>query len=401
MHLPSHAGTVIVIGGALKADSEAVWQRIVDEAGGAGAAIAVFPTAAYEPERIAAQIVASLNRCGARAEAVPLAPHLPGVDLQATLNDPALIARVAASQGVFFSGGAQEYLVDTLLPDGRATAMLEAICGVAARGGVIAGTSAGAAVMSRLMFRDAMDNLAVLRGQWRPGQEYDRGFGFVSPDLLVDQHFLKRGRIGRLLPAMQALGYRFGLGVDENAAVVIQGAALEVIGGSGAVLVDLQGATRDEALPAFNLKGARLSYLDHGDRHDLLSGETTPSAHKLGEPRIEPGAAGFAPTRHSERYFLDILGDGCILAALVQLLEGPSAEVHGLAYRAPPVAGDPQGQIGFEFRLRREAGLMGWRSTARGCEDHTIVGARLDVVPVQVAHPLYVPLVAQSPGSAD
>ncbi|MGM9480881.1 cyanophycinase [Roseateles sp. NT4] len=393
-HAP--AGTVIVIGGALKADSDAVWQRIVDEAGGLGAPIAVFPTAAYEPERIAAQIVAALNRCGAQAEAIPLAPHLEGVDLHATLNDPALIARVAASRAVFFSGGAQEYLVDTLQPDGRSTAMLDAIRAVFAAGGVIAGTSAGAAVMSRLMFRDAMDNLAVLRGQWRAGQEYDRGFGFVAPDLLIDQHFLKRGRVGRMLPALQALGYRLGLGVDENAAVVIKGSELEVIGGSGAVLVDLEEATHDVTLPAFNLRGARLSYLDHGDRHDLASGVTTPAAHKLSEPRIDPAAPGFEPGLESDRYFLDILGDGCLLEALTQLLDGPSPQVRGLAYRANPRPGDLMPDIGFEFRLRRGPGLVGWCSAVRGGEDYTVLGARLDVVPVRVANPLFTPLVAET-----
>ena len=388
------AGTVIVIGGALKADSDAVWQRLVDEAGGAGAAIAVFPTAAYEPERIAAQIVAALNRCGACAEVIPVAPNLAGVDLQAALHDPALIARVAASRAVFFSGGAQEFIVDTLQPAGRPTAMLGAIRAVFEAGGVIAGTSAGAAVMSRLMFRDAMDNLAVLKGQWRAGQEYDQGLAFVGPDLLVDQHFLKRGRIGRMLPAMQALGYRLGLGVDENAAVVIKGAALEVIGGSGAILVDLGEATADAALPAFNVRGARLSYLDSGDRHDLDSGVTTPSARKQREPRIDPAASGFEPGLQSDRYFLDVLGDGCILGAMVQLLDGPSPEVRGLAYRANPRPDDPAPDLGFEFRLSRAPGLMGWCCAPLGGEDYTVLGVRLEVVPVRVANPLFTPLAA-------
>lgn len=394
---PSHAGTVIVIGGALKADSDAVWQRIVDEAGGAGAPIVVFPTAAYEPGRIATHIVATLNRCGARAEVIPVAPHLEGVNLDAALNDPVLIARVAEARAVFFSGGAQEYLVDTLQPGGHPTAMLEAIRAVFAAGGVIAGTSAGAAVMSRLMFRDAMDNLAVLKGQWRAGQEYDRGFGFVDPDLLVDQHFLKRGRIGRMLPALQALGYRRGLGVDENAAVVIKGSELEVIGGSGAVLVDLGEATFDAALPAFNLRDARVSYLDHGDRHDLTSGKTTPAAHKLREPRIDPAAPGFEPGLQSDRYFLDILGEGCILGAMTQLLDGPAAEVRGLAYRANPGPDDPAPDVGFEFRLHRGPGLTGWCSAGLGSEDYTVLDARLDVIPVRVANPLFTPLTAGPP----
>lgn len=395
MPSPSQPGAVIVIGGALQADSQAVWQRIVDEAGGPGSRIAVFPTAAYEPTRIAAQIVASLNRCGAQAEVVPIAPHLAGVDLQATLHDPSLIARVATSRGVFFSGGAQEYLVDTLQPGGQDTPMLAAIRRVAQAGGVIAGTSAGAAVMSRVMFRDAMDSLAVLRGQWRQGQEYDRGFGFVSPDLLVDQHFLKRGRIGRMLPAMQALGYPFGLGVDENAAVVIRGTALEVIGGSGAVLLDLREATQDPALPVFNLRGARLCYLDHGDCHDLATGQTVPAAHKRREPALVPVASPGSGASEGSRYFLDILGEGCFLAAMVQLLEGAASEVQGLAYRAKPAPGEPMSDIGFEFRLHRGPGLQGWRSAARGCEEHTIVGVRLDVVPVRVADPLFQPLRAE------
>jgi cyanophycinase len=388
------AGTVIVIGGALKADSDAVWQRVVDEAGGSGARIAVFPTAAYEPERIAAQIVTALNRCGAAAEVIPIAPHLDGVDLQARLHDPALIARVAASRAVFFSGGAQEYIVDTLLPDGRPTAMLDAIRGVFEAGGVIAGTSAGAAVMSRVMFRDAMDNLAVLKGLWRAGREYDRGLGFVRDGLLVDQHFLRRGRIGRMLPALQALGFRLGLGVDENAAVVIKGAQLEVIGGSGAMLVDVGEATHDGTLPAFNLRGARLCFLDSGDRHDLDSGVTTPAPHKLAGPRIDPAAPGFKPHDEAGRYFMDILADGCMLGAMTQLLEGPDAEVFGLAYRGHPLPREPMPDLGFEFRLHRGTGFVGWRDAAPGGQGCTVLGARLDVIPVRVAMPLYTPVEA-------
>lgn len=390
---PVRAGTVIAIGGALKADSDAVWQRIVDEAGGAGSQVAVFATAAAEPERSAAQIVAALARCGARAEFIPVAPHLDGVDLQAALNDRSLIAHVAACQAVFFSGGAQELIVDTLQPGGRPTAMLDAIRAVFEAGGVVAGTSAGAAVLSRMMFRDAMDNLAVLKGQWRAGQEYDRGLSFADPALLIDQHFLKRGRIGRMLPALQALGCRLGLGVDENAAVVIRGARLEVIGGSGVMLVDLGDATRDAALPAFNLRGVRLSYLDHGDCHDLATGQTTPAPHKLRAPRPAPSAPG-VPPGPQDRYFLDILGERGILAALTQLLEGAAAQVCGLAYRANPRPGDPAPDLGFEFRLRRTPDLAGWCSPAQGGEACTVLGALLDVVPVRVASPLFTPLAA-------
>jgi cyanophycinase len=384
-------GAVVVIGGALRADGGVVWQRIVDEAGGPGAPLAVLPTASLEPARAGAQLAELLNRHGARAEVVPVAPHLDGVCLQEAVNDPALVARVAACRGVVFSGGAQQHIVDSLQPRGEATPMLGAIRAVAAAGGVIAGTSAGAAVLSRLMFRDAMDSLAVLKGQWRAGREYDRGLGFLDPALLVDQHFLKRGRLGRLLPALQALGCRFGLGVDENAAVVVRGGLLEVIGGSGAVLVDGAGATRDAHAPAFNLRDARLWLLEPGDRHDLASGETWPAASRLEHGRVAPAASAASP---APRYFMDILGDGCLRSALDDLLDGAADEVRGLACRLPPESADPDDpddpapDLGFEFRLRRGPRFAGWRDEG-GC---TVVDVRVDVVPVRVANPLFTPL---------
>ena len=390
----AHAGTAIVIGGALKTDNDTVWQRIVEESGGAGARIAVFATAAANPERSADLIVAALNRHGAKAEAIPVAPRLKDIDLQARLNDPQLIAKVAASKGVFFSGGSQEYIVDTLQPKGEPTAMLKAIRKVFDGGGVVAGSSAGAAIMSRMMFRDAQDNLQILKGQWREGREYDRGLGFVGHDLFVDQHFLKRGRIGRMLPAMRALGYQLGLGVEENTAAVVKGGEVEIVGARGALLVDLSEAKADASLPAFNLRGALLSYLDRGDRHDLQTGVTTPAAHKLREPRIDPAASDYKPYLQNDNYFLDMLADNAIVTAMAQLLDGPAPEVRGLAYRAKPRPGDPAPQLGFEFRLYKGPGLVGWFSGAQGGEDYTVLKARLDVMPVRMAAPLFTPLAS-------
>lgn len=390
----AHAGTAIVIGGALKNDNDAVWQRVVDEAGGAGARIAVFATAAANPERSAGQIVIALNRHGANAEAIPVAPRLKDVDLQASLNDPKLIAKVAASKGVFFAGGAQELIVDTLQPGGEATAMLKAIRHVFDGGGVVAGSSAGAAIMSRMMFRDAQDNLQILKGRWRDKREYDRGLGFVGPDLFVDQHFLKRGRIGRMLPAMRAFGYTLGLGVEENTAAVVKGSEVEIIGARGALLVDLSEASTDAKLPAFNLRGALVSYLDRGDKHDLKSGITTPAAHKLREAKIDPAASDYKPYLQVDNYFLDILADNAIVTAMAQLLDGRAPEVRGLAYRAQPRPGDLLPDLGFEFRLYKGPGLVGWFSGALGGEDYTVLKARLDIIPVRMASPLFTPLVA-------
>ncbi len=290
------AQTAIPIGGALKFDNDAVWKRIVEEAGGPGVRFAVFATAAGNPQRSAGQIIEALSRQGAVAEHIPVAPRLKDVDLAKTLNDPALIERVRTARAVYFSGGAQELIVDTLQPGGQPTEMLKAIWEVYRKGGVVAGTSAGAAIMSTVMFRDAQDSMQVLKGRLREGKEIDRGLGFVGPDLFIDQHFLKRGRFGRMLPLMQAKGYKLGLGVEENSAAIIKGDSVEVIGAKGALLVDLGAASHDAKLPAFNVRGAQLTYLDRGDKHDLKTGQTTPAPQKARDLRINRMRPTSSPT---------------------------------------------------------------------------------------------------------
>lgn len=384
-------GVAIVIGGALRSDNTEVWQRVVDEAGGAGARIVVFGTAAGNPQRAAELIVEPLTRHGARAEVIPVAPRLTGVDLQAMLNDPGLIEQVRTAQGVFFAGGAQELIVDTLQPKGEQTEMLKAIWAVFKRGGVVAGTSAGAAIMSHTMFRDAPDSIQVLQGRLRDGKELDKGLGFISRQLIVDQHFLKRGRIGRLLPAMQATGYKLGLGIEENSAAVVRGDEIEVIGARGALLLDLSQAATDPALAAFNIRNVRLSYLDHGDRHDLRSGQSKPSTEKLVGRKVDPRAEDFKPRFMSEPFYIDMLGDNRIVQAMGQLIDSPHAELRGLAFKGRAGPQDPQPDVGFEFRLYKAADSLAWL----GPDDYTVLGLRLDVVPVQIHRPFYTPLSAK------
>ncbi len=398
---PPRTGVAVAIGGALKMDNTAVWSRLVQEAGGPGARFAVFATAAGNPARSGPRIVQALNAAGAVAEVIPVAPKLVGADWQSLRDDPALAAKVAGMQGVFFSGGAQELITDTLQPGGRPTAVLQAVRQVLRQGGVVAGTSAGAAVMSEWMFRDAQDSLSVLQGRLREGREIDRGLGFVGPDLFIDQHFLKRGRIGRMLPAMVAKGYRWGLGVEENSAALIRGTHIEVIGARGALLVDLRQATTNPRLPVFNVKGAVLSFLDRGDRHDLATGVTTPSDDKRAGP-IDPHAPGFTPAFGPAPFYADMLGDNTIANAMAHLIDSPDAELKGLAFDGRSLTGDAHNRadLGFEFRLYKGPDSRGYFTGAWGGEDYTVTRLYLDVTPVRLSAPLYQPLLPTESGAA-
>jgi cyanophycinase len=392
----SGAGTVVAIGGALRDDNHAVWSRLVALAGGDDARFVVFGTASGNPERSTARVVALLESHGAEAESLPVAPKLPGVDVPQAVRDPDLVARVNAAKGVFFTGGAQERIVDALQPGGQPTPLLEAIRGVLDRGGVVAGTSAGAAVMSHVMFRDAPDLLAVMKGTLRAGKEVDRGLGFAAPGLFVDQHFLRRGRLGRMLPLMQSQGLQTGIGVEENSAAILRGHEVEIIGEGGALFVDLREVGSAPNLGAFNLSGVRLTFLGDGDRLDIRTRALTPSVAKLAGTRIDPRAAGFAPSLEDPPFLLDVLGEGVVLRAMSYVLDGPTAEIRGLAYDARPDASAPR-DLGFEFRFYRGPDTAGWYADVQGDDAYTIASVWLDVVPVKVAQPLYRPLQSPHP----
>lgn len=384
-------GIAVPIGGALKYDNDAVWSRLVELAGGKGARYAVFATAAADPDKSAASIVDALNRYGAIAEHIPVAPNLKVPDYRAAAQDPALIAKVKASTGIYFAGGAQERITRALyLADGKPTPMLQAIWEVFNKGGVVAGSSAGAAIMSTTMIRDAPDKLAVLKFGARKGQEIDRGLGFVGPDVFIDQHFIKRGRYGRALPVMAQTGYKLGLGVEENSAAIIRGNDVEVIGARGVLVIDLTEASRDAAVGEFNLRNARLSLLGTGDRYNFKTRTATPSMAKLKGSRLDPNDKNYRPYYMADEFYADALGDSMILGLMTNFIDNTQKEVIGLVLPRPG-AKDTKPDLGFEFRFRKGSDSLGHFTSASGGEEYTVLNIYLDIQPIMLSQPFYRP----------
>jgi cyanophycinase len=239
------------------------------------------------------------------------------------------------------------------------------------------------------MIRDGGDIVGMLKGTIRPGQEIDRGLGFVGEGLFTDQHFLRLGRIGRLLPVMVATGYTRGLGVEENTAAIVHEDEVEIVGAGGALFVDLERAKKDPKLGVFNLAGARLSFLDRGDRMNLATGDIVPAAGKLADLKLDWKAADFKPRTDSVPFERDILGNWTIVHAMSALVDSRATELKGLAYDATPRADDPLAALGFEFRLNKGDGTVAWFTDASGAGAYTIKDVYLDVTPVRMAQPLY------------
>ena len=389
---PARKGSLVIVGGALRPDTAAVWQRIVTLAGGPGARIAIIPAAAGNPMGSGNRIAATLNSYGAAAFVLPLAPRLPG-DVHQAANDPALADAVRGAGGVYFAGGDQGRITGALRnADGSNSRVLDAVWSVLARGGVVAGSSAGAAIMSSTMFYDTKSVLATLRTGVHEGREIAPGLGFVGTELFVDQHVIVRGRFARMLPAMLAKGYKRGLGIDENSALVVGADGdVEVIGYAGAMLLELAEAVVDPAQVGFNVRNARISYLDSGDHYHLATSLLTPSADKRDGKLVfkaddKPDAKidGGEPEVRRPLRSADILGNSTVVDLMGRLIDSDQSEAVGLAFGA--AEDTPAGQ-GFEFRFIRDAASSGYESASSA--HYSVYRLRLDVRPVAVGWPAY------------
>ena len=377
--LPASKGSLVIIGGALRPDNTAVWDRIVQLAGGKGARIAVFASASANPEKSGAALVERLNKYGANAFFVPVAVRLTGTDYQAAADDLELANAVRSAGGAYFAGGDQARITRALRrPDGTNTRVLDALWELYRRGGVIAGTSAGAAIMSSTMFGHPKPVLATLKLGLTDGQEITPGLGFIGDDVFVDQHLLVRGRFARMLPAMLQKGYKLGLGIDENTAMVVgPNRDVEVLGYKGALVVDLSAANARQG--AFNVSNVRLSYLDNGDRFNISSQTFTPAPDKA-DGRLDPAR----PYYREPLFSADILGNSTVVDLMGKLIDSDQLDAIGLTLGSPHGV---QPELGFEFKFSRTGESIGYMSATT--EAYSVYNVRLDIRPIVVTRPLY------------
>ena len=387
------AGSLVIIGGAVRFNNHEVWSEVVRLAsnaanGATSPSVAVFPTASGVPNATADRLSSALTAAGASPVVIPLAVRNADLDYRVVALDPTWVERVDACTGVFFSGGDQSRIVQALVAeDGRPTPLLDAVWRVYRRGGVIAGTSAGAAIMSRIMFRDAQNVLNCLVNGVQMDRQVGLGLGFMPRDWFIDQHALVRGRFARSLVAMKHANIPYGLGIDENTALVVSPSGqLKIVGYKGAILLDLSQAQSDPQISVFNVKNARLSYLEYGDQLDLHTLSITPSLERQnGKIDIVMAPPPSEPIR--PLFTNDILGNTTAIDLMFRLIEGRRAEAFGLAFDG--FAAREQSTPGFEFRLYRDADTVAWSTDAFGHDSYTIANIHLDVRPVEINGPLY------------
>ncbi len=304
-------GALVVIGGALSPDNEAIYRAVLDRRLGDGP-ICVVPTASAEPAESGESAVERFERFGGVGSAVALALM---VDRPEGAADPLMVEGMAECGGFYFVGGQQSRITRLLGTEDAPTPLLRALLQRFGEGAVVSGSSAGAAIMSHPMIGGGGSAGAVLEGVgWRVGQGeggdgdegggerggvlLDGGLGLLE-GVLVDQHFLARGRIGRLITAvLDPRTADLGMGVDENTALVVEGGVARVVGASGVVVVDGSTATGEASgtpgspLRMGGVRGVTVHLLGAGDGYDLSRRALLPSSGGIAPGDRPRGRAG-------------------------------------------------------------------------------------------------------------
>ena len=169
--------------------------------------------------------------------------------------------------GVFFTGGDQ-LRISSQIGD---TPLERRIREIYEKGGVLAGTSAGASVMSETMLVKGTSSETHRIGDLHMAP----GLGLIQ-DVIIDQHFAERGRFGRLIGAVAQNPRVLGLGIDEDTAAFIHHDRFEVFGSGGVYVVDgekvsYSNIAEERSDRALSLYDVKVHVLSAGDSFDLTT----------------------------------------------------------------------------------------------------------------------------------
>ncbi|HEV2867473.1 MAG TPA: cyanophycinase [Allosphingosinicella sp.] len=175
--------------------------------------------------------------------------------------------------GIFFSGGDQ-LRITSQIGDSGIEAKVRTLFD---RGGLVAGTSAGASVMSDTMLVRGTSSETHRIGNLHMSP----GLGLIR-DVIIDQHFAERGRFGRLIGAVAHNPRILGIGIDEDTAAIVEGDEFEVIGSGAIYVVDgshVSHCNLAEAEPdrVLSMHGVTVHVLGTGDRFDLAARKPFPA----------------------------------------------------------------------------------------------------------------------------
>ena len=273
-------GTLIPIGGnedkgidnnemyVLEFIDEGILYHVVAEAGGVDANIVVIPTASSIPDEVGENYLSAFSSLGCTNVTV--------LDIR-SLEDsekPESIQLIKSANCVMFSGGDQSKISDKIGNTTIHKIIKDRYQNEA--GFVIAGTSAGAMAMAREMIAGGSASEAFIKGAVNMYKGLD-----LIPELIIDTHFIRRGRFGRQSEAVAKYPNLIGIGLAEDTGMIIKNGNNCTVIGSGMVIVfDGSQLTHNnekvlqEGTP-MTMANLKVHVLSNGDQFDISSRQVT------------------------------------------------------------------------------------------------------------------------------
>lgn len=235
-------GKLLIVGGR---STEQIWSFFLELVGGPNAPIVVIPTAQERVDREKLKAIGMLRTLGATNVTI-LHTRDPNV-----ADTEEFVKPLRKAAGAWLVGGRQWRLTDAYLN----TLTHKELSALLERGGIIAGTSAGASVQASYMVRGAPEGPEIMMAKG-----HEEGFGFMR-GVAIDQHVIARNRLDDLPIVLKAHPELLAIGIDEATAIVVEGDWFEVIGDSKVAIYDACQPGWPEAKPYIMLSA--------GDKYDL------------------------------------------------------------------------------------------------------------------------------------
>ncbi len=403
-------GSLVIVGGGLEANNKSVFNELITLAGGAEKAVfAVIPSAGGAPVQSFMYFRSELISYGVKPGNIHLI-QVAMMDDDSTKdvnesewkengNDPKLAEIVRKCTAVWFTGGDQLRIMKTLIKDdGGKTAVLEAVWEIFRNGGVVGGTSAGAAIMSEVMIGAGTSIAALSKGVVRDYSGNDlpadsgvlvtRGLGFF-PHGLMDQHFNQRARIGRLAVTLMdekkagdpgsgdGKENNLGFGVDENTALIYYGKEnkMKVAGAGGVTMLNAIDARVFQTEKLSAISNLLLNYLEEGDLYDFKTGTIIPAEGKQSTRGKE---------HHSELYsdLFGILSPNPVNFRDLYTLYLADNKVADKVSSISSTCGNS----GFMITLSKTSATdCFYPGKSDHSDRYTVTGVRMDIMPVQIS----------------
>lgn len=217
--------TLIIIGGAEDREGEcSILKEVVVLTKERQGPMIIITTATKSPEKVGEEYRETFYHLGLK-EAQVL--H---IDSRRRAHDPSIAQQLKKAAAIFFTGGDQLRITSLL----GGTSFYASLCQAYENGAILIGTSAGAAIMSSVMIVSGESEEPPRKCALKLAP----GLGLLK-DVVIDQHFAQRGRLGRLLGAIAQNPSILGIGIDEDTGILIKdGPVFQVIGSQAVTIVD-------------------------------------------------------------------------------------------------------------------------------------------------------------------